>query len=85
VVEIEGEIAPGFEAAREVFAANFAEGAEIGAAVSVYRHGEKVVDLWAGIVDPQEGEPWQRDNLQAVFSITKAMTAGLRAAARPAR
>jgi CubicO group peptidase (beta-lactamase class C family) len=75
VTEIEGEIAPGFEAVREAFAANFAEGAEIGAAVSVYRHGERVVDLWGGVADPQEGRPWQRDTLQAVFSTTKAMTA----------
>jgi CubicO group peptidase (beta-lactamase class C family) len=74
VTEIEGEIAPGFDAVREAFAANFADGAEIGAAVSVYRHGEKVVDLWGGIADPQEARPWQRDTLQAVYSTTKGAT-----------
>jgi CubicO group peptidase (beta-lactamase class C family) len=72
---IEGETAPGFEAVRDAFAANFAEGAEIGAAVSVYRHGENVVDLWGGIADPQETRPWRRDTLQAVFSTTKGATA----------
>jgi CubicO group peptidase (beta-lactamase class C family) len=75
VTEIEGETAPRFEAVRDAFAANFADGAEIGAAVSVYRHGEKVVDLWAGIADPQAARPWQRDTLQAVYSTTKGATA----------
>ncbi|WP_433556376.1 serine hydrolase domain-containing protein [Pseudonocardia xinjiangensis] len=74
MAEIEGETAPGFEAVREAFAANFAEGAEVGAAVSVYRHGEKVVDLWGGIADPQQARPWQRDTLQAVYSTTKGAT-----------
>lgn len=75
MVEIAGETAPGFERVRDAFAANFADGAEIGAAVSVYRHGEKVVDLWGGIADPQQGRPWQPDTLQAVFSTTKGATA----------
>jgi CubicO group peptidase (beta-lactamase class C family) len=73
MTEIEGEIAPGFEGVRDAFAANFAEGSEIGAAVSVYRR-EKVVDLWGGIADPQAARPWQRDTLQAVFSTTKGAT-----------
>lgn len=75
MTEIEGEVAPGFEPVRAAFAAGFAEGIETGAAVCVYRHGEKVVDLWAGIADPADGRPWRRDTLQAVFSTTKAMTA----------
>jgi CubicO group peptidase (beta-lactamase class C family) len=74
VLGIEGEITPAFEAVRDVFAANFASGAEIGAAVSVYLHGEKVVDLWGGVADPADARPWQRDTLQAVFSTTKGAT-----------
>ncbi|MFI7638527.1 serine hydrolase domain-containing protein [Nonomuraea sp. NPDC049400] len=73
--EIGGDTAPGFEAVREAFAANLAGGQETGAAVSVYLHGRKVVDLWGGIADPENGRPWGRDTLQVVYSTTKAVTA----------
>ncbi len=73
--EIEGETAREFAAVHETFAANFADGAEVGAAVSVYLHGEKVVDLWGGVADPAEARPWRRDTLQAVYSTTKGATA----------
>ncbi|MEV0382049.1 serine hydrolase domain-containing protein [Nonomuraea sp. NPDC050643] len=73
--EIGGETAPGFEAVREAFAANLTSGRDIGAAVSVYLHGRKVVDLWGGIADPGTGRPWERDTLQVVYSTTKAVTA----------
>ncbi|MEV1166903.1 serine hydrolase domain-containing protein [Nonomuraea sp. NPDC049784] len=73
--EIGGDTAPGFEAVREAFAADLAGEQETGAAVSVYLHGRKVVDLWGGIADPGTGRPWERDTLQLVYSTTKAVTA----------
>ena len=75
MTEINGETAPGFDGVRAAFAANFAERGEIGAAVGVYLHGRKVVDLWGGVADPRDGRPWQRDTLQVVYSTTKAVTA----------
>ncbi|MBP2325742.1 CubicO group peptidase (beta-lactamase class C family) [Kibdelosporangium banguiense] len=73
--EINGQVAAGFEAVRDAFAANFADGLEVGAAVSVYLHGRPVVDLWGGTADPETGRPWERDTLQVVYSTTKAATA----------
>ncbi|MEO3854419.1 serine hydrolase domain-containing protein [Acrocarpospora sp. B8E8] len=73
--EIGGHTAPGFEGLREAFAANLAHNREIGAAVGVYLHGRKVVDLWGGIADPETGRRWERDTLQVVFSTTKGITA----------
>ncbi|MFD8530136.1 serine hydrolase domain-containing protein [Streptosporangium canum] len=73
--EIGGDTAPGFEEVREAFAANLAGGQEVGAAVGVYLHGRKVVDLWGGIADPETGRRWERDTLQVVFSTTKGVTA----------
>ncbi|MFI0798322.1 serine hydrolase [Amycolatopsis lurida] len=52
MTEIHGECAAGFEPVRAAFEENFAERGEIGAAFSVTRHGETVVDLWAGWADP---------------------------------
>jgi CubicO group peptidase (beta-lactamase class C family) len=73
--EVSGDTAPGFEGVREAFAANLAGGQEIGAAVSAYLNGRKVVDLWGGIADPADGRAWERDTLQVVYSTTKAVTA----------
>ncbi|MEU3088994.1 serine hydrolase domain-containing protein [Streptomyces massasporeus] len=72
---IEGEVAAGFEAVREAFAANFSQHGDIGAAVCVYQHGRPVVDLWGGVADPETGRPWKRDTLQLVYSATKGATA----------
>jgi CubicO group peptidase (beta-lactamase class C family) len=73
--EIGGTTAPGFDGVREVFAANLAGDQEVGAAVSVYLHGRKIVDLWGGIADPQTGRRWERDTLQVVYSTTKGIVA----------
>ena len=75
VIGIEGDVAPGFERVREVFGDNFEGHGDVGAAVCVYRHGRKVVDLWGGLADVGTGLPWTRDTLQLVYSATKAATA----------
>ncbi|MFE6778540.1 serine hydrolase domain-containing protein [Streptomyces sp. NPDC057702] len=51
MVDVQGTVAPGFEPVRDAFAANFAQRGERGAAVTVYRDGAKVVDLWGGARD----------------------------------
>ena len=73
--KIEGFCAPGFEAVRDAFAAAFAAGEEVGAAVAVVVDGEPVVDLWAGHADQTRTVPWTRDTLVNVYSTTKGMTA----------
>jgi len=61
-------VAPGFERVREVFGENFDNNGDVGAAVCVYRHGRKVVDLWGGLADAGTGRPWARDTLQRGYS-----------------
>jgi CubicO group peptidase (beta-lactamase class C family) len=72
---VQGEVAPGFEPVRELFAAHFdlpEAYREIGASLAVYRHGECVVDLWGG----RDGaRPWQRDTLVNLWSTTKGVAA----------
>src|SRR4051794_18292477 len=58
-VAVNGTVAEGFEPVRAAFAANFATGGERGAAVTVYRHGHRVVGLWAGPRDVEGGAPWE--------------------------
>ena len=73
-MEIQGTCEPGFEGVQDVFAANFADGLEVGAAAAVTLDGEFVVDIWGGDADT-EGTPWQRDTIVNVYSTTKTMAA----------
>ncbi|MFD3734645.1 serine hydrolase domain-containing protein [Streptomyces sp. NPDC058632] len=86
-VEVHGTVTEGFEPVREAFVRNFAHLGERGAAVTVYRDGQRVVDLWAGTknVDGGEGaggegagpEPWERGTAQLVRSATKGVAAAV--------
>lgn len=68
---IEGTCDPRFESIRAAFRRNFAENAEVGAAVCVTVGGQTVVDLWGGVADPATGRPWTRDTIGVVWSCTK--------------
>ncbi|MFF0494084.1 serine hydrolase domain-containing protein [Nocardia sp. NPDC004068] len=72
---IDGTVETGFEDVRKVFAANFDEYGDVGAAVTVYRDGRPVVDLWGGVADRDTGKPWARDTMTLVYSATKGVTA----------
>jgi CubicO group peptidase (beta-lactamase class C family) len=77
-IAIHGFVAPGFEPARDAFAANFERAEplrEIGASLSVYRRGARVVDLWGGWRDAARTQPWTRDTLANVYSTTKGVVA----------
>ncbi|MFJ9646667.1 serine hydrolase domain-containing protein [Streptomyces sp. NPDC101206] len=50
-MDIQGQVAEGFEAVRDAFIRNFEVLGDRGAAVAVYRDGRRVVDLWAGVRD----------------------------------
>ncbi|PIK39536.1 putative beta-lactamase domain-containing protein 2 [Apostichopus japonicus] len=78
VPEIFGTVAPGFEEVRDVFRQNYEEGwdkRDAGSAFSVYKDGEKVVDLWAGYADAEAKRLWREDTMTEIFSTTKGLTA----------
>lgn len=72
---MEGDVATGWEPVADVFARNFAEGLETGAALTVYRDGSPVVDIWAGLADSETGRPWSRETIACVFSASKGIAA----------
>jgi len=74
-VEIHGRCDAGFEAVRDAFAGNFAEGLELGARFAFSVEGEIIVDLWAGHADRKAEVPFDADTLTMVFSTTKAVAA----------
>ena len=75
MAQVEGFVAPGFEAVRDAFAASLDAGDELGACFAAMREGEFVVDIWGGHVDRAKERPWQRDTLTPVYSTTKAVAA----------
>ncbi len=74
-LDIGGVCPPRFEPVREAFAANFAEGAELGARYCLAIEGEIVLDLWAGWADRARTRPFDADTLTPIFSTTKALAA----------
>ncbi len=75
---IHGNVAPGFEAARAVFAENFARKGDyqdVGASFAAFHKGKCVVNLWGGFRDRARNLTWTRDTLVNVWSSTKGVTA----------
>ena len=71
--KIHGFCDPQFVPFRDAFAANFADGLELGASFGVTWRGRLVADLWAGHADLKRTRPWQEDTLVPVASTTKIM------------
>src|SRR5664279_2703017 len=69
---ISGDVAAGFEPVADAFEASF-DGPAMGAALSVYLHGQVVVDLWGGVADTRTDTPWTRDTVSVIFSCTKGL------------
>ncbi|WP_327315647.1 serine hydrolase domain-containing protein [Streptomyces sp. NBC_01235] len=76
-MNVSGAVAEGFEPVREAFAANFELLGDRGAAVTVYRDGHKVVDLWGGTRDVDGSAPWEHGTAQIVRSATKGVAAAV--------
>ena len=73
-VEVQGSCEPRFDAVRTTLARQLESGADLGASVAVYLHGDPVVDIWGGWADPEKTRPWERDTITNVWSTTKTMT-----------
>jgi CubicO group peptidase (beta-lactamase class C family) len=70
-VEVHGFCEERFLPLREAFAANFADGNEVGASFAATLQGEPVVDLWAGHADFARTRPWERDTTVLLMSTMK--------------
>lgn len=75
MTDIHGFAAPRFSGVKDVFAANFTAGEELGARFTLVQGGETVVDLWAGHTDRARQNPFTDKTLTPVFSTTKAVAA----------
>ena len=57
--EMHGTCDPRFDAVRDLLARQLDTGADLGASVAVYLHGEPVVDIWGGWVDLEKTKRWK--------------------------
>jgi CubicO group peptidase (beta-lactamase class C family) len=75
MVEITGTAPARFARVKDAFAANFEEGAELGARFTLAVDGEPVVDLMGGWADRARTRPFGPDTLAPIFSTGKAIMA----------
>ena len=73
MIEIKGTFDKSFSGVVTAFRRNFEDLGEVGASVAIMREGRLVVDIWAGHSDTGLSQPWKRDTITNVFSITKTM------------
>ncbi|WP_430430901.1 serine hydrolase domain-containing protein [Oceanicaulis sp.] len=74
-IDIQGHLAPGFEPVAEAFEQNFTDREELGAAFTLIRNDEVLVDIHAGHADRKASSPWRAETIAPVFSTGKAVTA----------
>ena len=74
-MSVGGFVSRGYEGVRDAFASAQADDPG-GGQLCVYRHGRKVVDLWAGR-DKVNDRPYDEDTLTIIMSCTKGATAAV--------
>lgn len=74
---VTGELTAAFEPVADLFESHFSGGPvqEIGAAFSVYKNGEPLLNLWGGETNTETKVPWEKDTTVNVYSSTKALAA----------
>ena len=72
---IQGTFEPGFAPVVQMLQDMLQQPEQRGAALCVYQHGQRVIDVWAGVVDRAGRQPWQGDTLVNVFSSGKPVLA----------
>src|SRR4029079_8325934 len=58
-----------------LFQENFDRFGELGAAVSIWQHGQRLIDLHGGFRDARRETPWTDDTIVLFWSATKALGA----------
>ncbi len=71
---VSGSFHPSFAGAVQAFARLFPDPRFGGGALSVYLHGEPVVDVWTGWADRAGDRPWTANTSALAFSSTKGLT-----------
>lgn len=79
-----GFVAEGFEPVAHAFRSSILSGEALGAACTIIRNGETVVDLHGGWKDVSQDRVWAADDIALVYSLSKGLT-GMAAAVAVSR
>ncbi|GJC90022.1 beta-lactamase domain-containing protein 2 [Colletotrichum liriopes] len=71
MAQVHGTCDPKFEQVRARLQQLIESGEEIGAAITVNIDGKNIVDLWGGYTDKEHTQPWDKDTIVSIFSLTK--------------
>ncbi len=74
-IAIGGSCDPRYRKLYDAFAENFRSLNELGAAVALYKDGEKLVDLWGGYMDVDRRRAWTEHSIVSMASVVKGMMA----------
>jgi CubicO group peptidase (beta-lactamase class C family) len=74
MTKLNGTVSTLFEPVRDAVENQLHSGAEVGLSLVVDIDGRQVVNLWGGHRDAARTQPWQRDTITNVWSITKTVT-----------
>lgn len=72
--DVRGRADPAYSAVVEAFADVLREPERSGAALSIWRDGHEVVDVWAGVADGRTGRPWDTGTRSNIFSASKGLS-----------
>jgi CubicO group peptidase (beta-lactamase class C family) len=72
-VEMNPLTSPSVSRIRSAFEANFSQGRETGAALSVWQDGREILSLYGGFRDAARQVPWREETLVLIWSATKGM------------
>jgi CubicO group peptidase (beta-lactamase class C family) len=68
-------VAPGFEDVVTAFREGVAEPERSGAALSVWRDGVELINVWHGVSDSRTRSPWAANTTSVIFSCSKGLSA----------
>lgn len=72
-----GTVHPSYSRVAAKFGSMYTKPSHGGGALAIHRHGEPIVDVWAGWADPHGTRPWQRDTMAMSFSTSKGVASVL--------
>lgn len=72
-IPVHGFVKDDYNEAYDIFVNNFKHGLDIGASISAYVDGEKVLSLQGGWQDRERQIEYSNETLQMVFSCTKSL------------
>ncbi|SDN45212.1 serine hydrolase domain-containing protein [Actinacidiphila guanduensis] len=74
MTELNGTVSTRFAPVRDAVEKQLLSGAEVGLSLVVDVDGRQEVDLWGGHRDAARTQPWERDTITNVWSLTKTVT-----------